>query len=201
MIINTHDGKEISTRKFDMVVATDLNWGIGKGNELLAKIPEDMKFFRTLTKNSIVIMGRKTSDSLPDKILKGRINIIISRRKLSIPENHFVYRAACVEDALTIVQNLMSMNFITDFQQSVYVIGGGTIYKQFLEKELIRRVFLTTIHNTMDADVYIPNLYDLGFLACPRSDLFGLTGYEDVTKSKDGIHNFTICTLIHHKMI
>ena len=60
------------------IVAVDEDWGIGFNGELLEKIPEDMEFFKDLTSNHIVVMGRKTWDSLPNKPLKDRINIIIS---------------------------------------------------------------------------------------------------------------------------
>ena len=139
----TYDGKTIETRKFDMVVATDLNWGIGKNNQLLAKIPEDMKFFRELTKNSIVIMGRKTSESLPLGYLKNRINIIISRKPLKIPSEtqrkEHIYHAAEKDEALMIVEQIMRTNQNYDLQPNVYVIGGGTIYNEFLKHNLIQR--------------------------------------------------------------
>ena len=63
------------------IVCVDKNWGIGYQGELLAKIPEDMKFFHEKTKGSAVIMGRKTYDSLPDnkRPLPNRFNHVISR--------------------------------------------------------------------------------------------------------------------------
>ena len=61
------------------IVAVDENWGIGFNGELLEKIPEDMKHFKELTTNSIVVMGRKTWDSLPIKPLPNRLNMVISR--------------------------------------------------------------------------------------------------------------------------
>ena len=53
------------------------------------------------------------------------------------------------------------------------------------------------IHNMMDANTFIPNLYELGFGMFPTSNLYTLTGYEDITKSKDGNHSFTIRVLPH----
>ena len=63
---------------YSAIVAVDNNWGIGYNGELLEHIPEDMKHFRELTEDNIVIMGRKTWDSLPTKPLPNRDNLIIS---------------------------------------------------------------------------------------------------------------------------
>ncbi|MDR0817732.1 MAG: dihydrofolate reductase, partial [Clostridiales Family XIII bacterium] len=64
------------------IVAADLNWGIGKDGGLLVRLPDDMKFFREQTMNSIVVMGRKTFESLPGgKPLDGRINCILTSDK------------------------------------------------------------------------------------------------------------------------
>ena len=64
-----------------MIVAADEKWGIGKNGDLLTPLPEDMKFFREKTRDSVVILGRKTLESFPDgKPLKNRVNIVISRQ-------------------------------------------------------------------------------------------------------------------------
>ena len=63
-----------------LIVAVDNKWGIGRDNDLLFSIPEDMKFFRTTTLNKVVIMGRKTLESFPGgNPLKNRVNIVLSR--------------------------------------------------------------------------------------------------------------------------
>ena len=73
-----------------MIVAVSNEWGIGFKNKLLFSIPADMKFFRETTKDSVVIMGRKTLESFPGKKpLKNRVNIVLT--------NHSDYEA---EDAL-----------------------------------------------------------------------------------------------------
>ena len=60
------------------IVAVDANWGIGYNGDLLEHIPEDLKYFKTLTTGNIVIMGRKTWDSLPRKPLPNRLNMVIT---------------------------------------------------------------------------------------------------------------------------
>lgn len=64
------------------VVAVNSNWGIGNNNQLLYHIKEDMRRFKTLTENNVVIMGRKTFDSLPNRTpLSNRINVVITTDK------------------------------------------------------------------------------------------------------------------------
>ena len=70
----------------NMIAAADLEWGIGKGGDLLYNIPEDMRFFRETTSGKTVIMGRATLESLPGgKPLPKRRNIIISRTLGEVP--------------------------------------------------------------------------------------------------------------------
>jgi len=64
------------------IAAVDLNWGIGYRGNLLERIPEDMKFFKQMTIGKVVIMGRKTFESLPGKEpLKDRVNIVLSKNE------------------------------------------------------------------------------------------------------------------------
>ena len=100
------------------IVAVDINWGIGYNRDLLVDIPEDKKFFREKTKDSIVIMGRKTCDSLPIKPLPNRTNYIISRNSFSVVENSHVIT---LEEAIQIIKS-------TTKEEKVFIIGGGEIY-------------------------------------------------------------------------
>lgn len=94
------------------IVAVDINWGIGYNRGLLVDIPEDKKFFREKTKDSIVIMGRKTWDSLPIKPLPNRTNYIISRNSFSVGENSHVIT---LEEAIQIIKS-------TTKEEKVFII-------------------------------------------------------------------------------
>lgn len=94
------------------IVAVDINWGIGYNSDLLVDIPEDKKFFREKTKDSIVIMGRKTWDSLPIKPLPNRTNYIISRNSFSVGENSHVIT---LEEAIQIIKS-------TTKEEKVFII-------------------------------------------------------------------------------
>ena len=66
----------------NLIAAVDLNWGIGYNCELLEKIPEDMKYFKEKTLGKVIVMGRTTFESLPNKKpLEQRINIVLTKNK------------------------------------------------------------------------------------------------------------------------
>ena len=131
-----------------MIVAADEKWGIGKNGGLLTPLPEDMKFFREKTKDSVVILGRK---SFPDgKPLKNRVNIVISRQE-NIPVEGIV-KVSSVEEAAEEAKKYKGKN--------VFVIGGGTIYRQMLK--YCDTAYITKIEKTFDdADTFIDNLDEL----------------------------------------
>lgn len=121
-----------------LIVAVDEKGGIGYDGQLLAYIPEDLQRFRTLTTGHIVIMGRKTWDSLPKKPLPNRRNIVISNQK----QENFMTIPECLEK-------------IKDIDDEIFIIGGGSIYKYFLPKT--DRIYITLIHKSFDkVDTYFP---------------------------------------------
>jgi dihydrofolate reductase len=126
-----------------LVVAASTNNAIGKNNELLWRLPNDMKFFKNTTWGMPVIMGRKTFESL-GKALAGRTNIVITRKENWHPEGIKV--AKNLEQALVAAA-------ATDAKEA-YVIGGGEIYAQTLP--LANRVYLTRVHTTLEGDTYFP---------------------------------------------
>ena len=161
-----------------MIVAADVNWCIGKDGNLLTHIPEDMKFFKYITEKRVVVMGRKTQESLPNKTyLKNRINVILSRTErddldqyVSTPEAVVRYVSdidsiplfiKSINNAKLKYDALSNINYITD--SDVFIIGGAQIYKLFLENDLIDTIYLTKIQQAFNGDTFIPNPYDFGF--------------------------------------
>jgi dihydrofolate reductase len=137
-----------------LIVAVSKNWGIGKNNDLLWHLPEDMKFFKETTAGSIIITGRKNYESIPAKFrpLPGRENIILTRDlnyTSNHPKMHVVHNW---EDILKKVEELQSENP----EKSVFVIGGGQIYKQALNQGLISEMYITHVHHDFEADVFFP---------------------------------------------
>jgi dihydrofolate reductase len=130
-----------------VIVSVDLNWGIGCGGRLLQRIPEDMKFFKQTTLGKVVIMGRETFESLPGKSpLIDRINIVLSRDKLFIDDRIVICRS--LDEVFDIIEK-----YNTD---DIYVIGGESIYIQFLP--YCTEAYVTKIRNRYSADKHFPNL-------------------------------------------
>lgn len=136
----------------NIICAVDENYGIGYKNKLLYMIPEDMKRFKDLTTNSsghnnIVVMGRKTFESLPD-ILHHRTNVVITRnKKYSVPNG------VVVEHDIHKIINHYKESGHQD--RDCWVIGGSAIFEEFFPHA--DKVFLTKIHNSSKkADAYFP---------------------------------------------
>ncbi|MBI5010669.1 MAG: dihydrofolate reductase [Bacteroidia bacterium] len=127
-----------------IIVAVSDDWGIGKENELLWHISEDLKRFKRLTSGKTVIMGKKTWYSLPRRPLPGRRNIVLTDIKGEIVEgSETIYS---IEEALT----LCSQN------EEAFIIGGGSIYRQFMP--FADRLYITHVHMNAPADVYFPEI-------------------------------------------
>lgn len=133
----------------NLIVAVDNNWAIGKDNNLLTTIPEDLRFFREMTTNNVIVMGRKTLESFPKaKPLANRTNIVIT--------NNPNYKAKGVTLVYSIDE---AMEEIKKYPaEEVFIIGGQTIYEQFLDYCHVAHV--TKINYSYDADTYFPNLDD-----------------------------------------
>lgn len=125
-----------------LVVAAATNNVIGKDNQLLWKLPNDMRFFKNVTWGMPVIMGRKTFESLAEP-LKGRKNIVLSRQ-------------AAEADGAIVVKSLDDALFLAKQMdmKEVMVVGGGEIYTQAMEKA--RRIYLTRVEAEPEGDTYFP---------------------------------------------
>ena len=129
-----------------VIVAVDRNWAIGKDGKLLNSIPDDQRFFRQTTTNQVVIMGRKTLESLPGgKPLPNRTNVILTRNEdFQDPD---VLVAHSVQEALDLAQEKGA---------DIYIAGGSEIYEQMLN--YCDEAYVTFIDYAYQADTYFPNL-------------------------------------------
>ena len=130
-----------------VIVAVDNNWGIGRNGDLLIDIPEDKQFFKNTTNNSIVIMGRKTWNSLPKKPLPNRKNYVITRTPDNNSENNVKF--ITLIEAIEIINN-------PELDLKVCVIGGGQIYKELLP--YCNMVLITRVYREFDSDTYFPDI-------------------------------------------
>lgn len=129
------------------IVAVDENFGIGFNGDLLEHIPEDLKRFKQLTTNKTIIMGRKTWESLPNKPLSDRLNIVITSKERSLGE---MTTFIPFEEAYSRATHAIP-------EDEWFVIGGGSIYKEFLP--ICDKVYLTKIMvSHKNVDTYFPNI-------------------------------------------
>ena len=132
----------------NIIVCVDANWGIGYKNELLVRIPSDQKFFRETTTGKVVVMGRKTLDSFPQgKPLKNRTNIVMTSNKELEKRDEEIY-VNSVEECLELLKNYN--------EDDIYIIGGASVYKQFLP--YCSKALVTRVDREFSADTYFPDL-------------------------------------------
>ncbi|MCD8080226.1 MAG: dihydrofolate reductase [Bacteroides sp.] len=131
--------------EISIIVATDKNRAIGYKNQLLFRLPDDLKRFKALTTGHTIIMGRKTFESLPKGALPDRRNLVLSRKEnLSYPDTEIFHSLeaavnACKEEA------------------ELFIIGGESIYREALP--LATRLYLTEIEATAPrADAFFPQI-------------------------------------------
>jgi dihydrofolate reductase len=148
--------------KFSIIAAVDKNFGIGKGGKLPWDLAGDLKHFREITKGCAVIMGRTTWLSLPERFrpLPGRLNVVLAPiGDLVVPEGVIV--AQSFEEAFSAIA--------LKWNGKVFVIGGGMVYTQAIQRPECNKVYLTEIDAIYDCDTYFPKLPD-GFKKISESE-------------------------------
>jgi dihydrofolate reductase len=145
---------------FDMVLAADREWGIGKQNGLpWPKLRGDLQHFKRTTstasegRRNAVVMGRKTWESkeVAGKPLPNRLNVVVTRGELAVP-------------AGVVVANTVDAALAVDGAETIFVVGGAGLIQHVIERPDLRYVYLTRIDQTFDCDIHMPNLDARGFV-------------------------------------
>lgn len=131
--------------KVSIVAAIDEKRGLGKNNDLLFRIPEDLKRFRQLTLEHPIIMGRKTFESI-GKPLPSRTNIIITRDKNYSASNTIIVHS--LDKGIEIAKK-------SPGNEEIFIIGGGQVFAQALP--LVEKLYLTLVEGDYDADTFFPD--------------------------------------------
>ena len=140
-----------------LVVAASENNAIGKNNQLLWHLPNDLKFFKNTTWGMVVIMGRKTYESV-NKPLPGRTNIVITRKPDWKAEG--VVTANDLHDALKKAAD-------TNCKEA-FVIGGGEIYKWAFS--IADKIYITRVHTTLEGDTFFPAINEAEWTLVSNED-------------------------------
>ena len=117
---------------------------IGKDNDLIWHISEDLKRFKKLTSGHTIIMGRKTYESLPFKPLPKRKNIVISSQK----ESKF--------EGAVIVNNFEDALKECEGEDEIFICGGASIYNYFIN--IADKMYLTKVHHKFEGDTFFPEI-------------------------------------------
>lgn len=138
-----------------MIAAMGTNREIGRGNKLLWKLPGDMKFFKEMTTGKIVVMGRKTWESIGRKPLPNRVNIVITRQETSYWMESFGNPMFMNLEQL---QRFLELNSkLYKCEDDVFIIGGAEIYKEFVNA--VKEVYITEVEKEFpEADAFFPEI-------------------------------------------
>lgn len=129
-----------------VIAAMDEKRGIGKGNDLLFRIHADFERMKKLTMGHPIVMGRRTFESI-GRILPGRTNIIVTQNPDFQMENAVV--AHSLEEALRQAQG-------KEGSEEIFIFGGGQIFKEAMEKDLVDKLYLTLVEGDFGADTFFP---------------------------------------------
>lgn len=147
------------------IVHVDKKWGIGKGNDMMFSLPQDMKFFRSTTLNHTVVMGGNTLRSFPKGApLKNRTNIVLSRGQ--------------VRDDCIIVRSYEELKEVLKAREDeeIFVIGGGEVYRALLP--YCSEALVTKVDAVGGAEVFFPNLdEDENFVCVDKGEEIEDNGY------------------------
>lgn len=155
------------------IVCVDKNWAIGKDNDLLFKLPNDMRAFRAWTLGKVVVAGRKTIESFPGgKPLPGRSTICLCSKENNRDDCY------CIND----INELKKLIKELAKTQDVYVIGGSKVYYELLD--CYEEAIVTKVQAEANGTVFFPNLDE-------RIDFYLEFQSEDIP---DGEYITSICT-------
>ena len=131
-------------KNISIIVAIAENFAIGKNNDLLFHLPNDLKHFKEITTGHTIIMGRNTLLSLPKWPLPNRRHIVITDKKDDIFDG--CETVFSIDEAIEKVKK----------EEEAFIIGGGMIYHQFFA--IAGKLYLTLVHKPFDADVWFPEI-------------------------------------------
>ena len=145
----------------NLIVAVDSRWGIGRENGLLTSIPGDMQYFKDHTMGKVVVMGRKTLESMPQRRgLKGRTNLVVTSNP-----NFEAERCIVVHSDEELLSELSKYD-----SDDVYLIGGASLYNKYYKQ--CDKLYITKMFADLNADTFIVNIdEDPDFQVVSESDV------------------------------
>ena len=145
--------------RVSLIAAVAANGVIGKDNDLIWTLRDDMAFFKTTTKGHHVIMGRKNWESIPERFrpLPGRPNIVLSRDE-----------AFTAEGAVCLTSLKAALNVAREArEEEVFIIGGAQIYRLAMEAGVVDRMYLTHVERAYEGDTFFPEFAEADWKSQP----------------------------------
>ena len=166
--------------KIKLIVAASENNVIGIKNKLPWNLPNDMQYFKNMTMNSVVIMGKNNYLSIPEKFrpLKQRTNIILTR------DTNYLAKDCLIANSLESAIELAKKQELSN----IFIIGGGMVYKYALDHNLIDIIYLTRIHAHIDGDIFFPGI-----------NFKKWTKTNEIFHKADNSHKFSFTFLTYEK--
>ncbi len=141
-----------------IIVAIAKNNAIGKDNDLIWHISDDLKRFKALTSGHTVIMGRNTWNSLPRRPLPKRRNIVLT------------HDVTFAEEGAEVAHSLQQVLEMVRDEEEAFIMGGAAVYRQFLP--FVNHIYVTWVWQDFDADVYFPVIDMSVFAKVSESEVF-----------------------------
>lgn len=150
---------------FKLIVAVANNQTIGRDNKLPWHLPQDLAFFKKTTQGHPIVMGRKTWESI-GKALPNRLNIVLtknsnwvpnSKTNETLPFTHLKENKHSINSGIAIANSLEQVLASFPKQQTLFLIGGETLYHHALENDLVDEIILTEINRDFEGDAVFPN--------------------------------------------
>ena len=163
---------------FKIIACINQKRVLGNEGKLLYHIGNDLANFKRMTVGNVVIMGRKTFESLPNnEPLKNRINVILTADEEYCVDSKFdnVYIVHSVDDAIELCEAFFG-------DKEVFIIGGESIYRQFMEKNIVSEMRLTIVNDDADGDVVFPEYNEEDWYVYYKS-MAQVSSWEGVDKS------------------
>lgn len=131
-------------KNISIIAAIADNGAIGKNNDLIWRLPNDLKRFKNLTDGHTIVMGRRTFESLPKGALPNRKNVVMT----SMPE--------AIGTSAFVCSSWEEMIDLTEKDPDIFIIGGASVYRDALK--MANKMYITWVHDTFDADVFFPEI-------------------------------------------
>lgn len=161
--------------KVSIIAAIADNYAIGKNNQLLWHLPDDLKRFKQLTTGHAIVMGKRTFESFPNGALPNRKNIVLT----SIPEGNYnkYFEATSLRDALDLCEK----------ESEVFIIGGASVFKQALTMPEVSTMYITWVHHEFNGDAYFPKF---------NEKVWKLVRSEEHPADEKHAYPFTFCEYV-----